>query len=124
MAVKAAGGKDPVTGVPAQVQPDGRYPESVRADVYNSFHDDNYTQELGPDSVRSTASTGNLPGGHGPGYSNDWGVEAGEGPLQKGSINDPAGNWSNNDDRYRVYYGDSPNSVYEDKTRQNDPHHW
>ena len=48
----------------------------------------------------------------GTGYQAQWTV----GDSRKvGSLNDSGGNWSNNDDRYRIYYGDETRYDYKDR---------
>lgn len=102
---------DPATGAPVVAGPDGQYPEQVVSSLYNKI--DNYTVDLGAQTVNQVISTQNDPGGHGGGYDTEFptdGGTTGGGPA--GEPGSAAGNWTNNDDRYRIYYGDETRWEY------------
>lgn len=95
---------DPATGQPVVPDPDGDMPESYRDSVYDSVPGS--VQKRGLDAMN--AVIGNSPGA-GSGYNQQWTTGT---AGQVGSLNDAGGNWSNEDDRYRIFYGDEKRMDY------------
>jgi hypothetical protein len=95
---------DPVTRRPVVPDPDGDMPESYRDGVYNSLPAS--LQQRGPDAMK--AVIGNSPA-WGSGYGQQWTTGT---AGQVGSLNDASGNWSIEDDRYRIFYGNEKRMDY------------
>jgi hypothetical protein len=79
--------------VKAVPDPDGDLPESYRDSVYDSVPGS--VQDKGIDAMHAVS-------GNGSGYGQEWATGS---PPQVGSLNEAGGNWSNEDDRYRIFYG-------------------
>ncbi|MGH3873873.1 MAG: hypothetical protein ACRDSR_20610 [Pseudonocardiaceae bacterium] len=96
---------DPATGQPVVPDPDGDMPESYRDSVYDSVSPS--LRIRGSEAMNAVIS--NRPGS-GSGYHQQWATGT---AGQVGSLNDAGGNWSNEDDRYRIFCGDEKRIDYQ-----------
>lgn len=110
---------DPATGRPVVADADGQYPEEVVRDVFNGI--DDYSRSRAEDAINTVVrNQGGAPNEHGNvhggGYHANFGANDGATPYEVGTLGDNSGNWTNNDDQYRIYYGDETRFRYHEPT--------